>query len=99
MHPCSRPLNRNTEHRPKILKILDRFFQAPVNICRNAAKIDGFDGRNEALTRWTVLFGLSATTPKQFHPMLGAAFGTDTFDCKTISMAMFNSLNIILRFP
>lgn len=78
---------------------LDRFFQAPVNICRNAAKINGFYGRNEAFTRWTVLFWLSATTPKQFHPMLGAAFGTDTFDCKTISMAMFNSVNIIRRFP
>ena len=78
---------------------LYRFIYAPMDICRNAAKIDGFYGRNEAFTWRAVFFGFPPTAPKQFHSMRGAAFRTDTFDCKTIGMIVSNSVNVIMLIP
>jgi hypothetical protein len=68
-------------------------------ICRNAVKINGFDGRNKAFAWRAVLFGLPATAPEQFHSMRRAAFRTDTFDCKTIRKIASNSMNTIVLFP
>jgi hypothetical protein len=67
---------------------LDGFFNAPVNICRYPAKVDGFDSGYKAFTSGAVFLGFSATAPQQFHPMGGTAFRTDTFDCKAVTLIL-----------
>ena len=79
--------------------MLNRFFDPPMNICRNAAKINGFYAGNKTFAWRAVLLRLSTTAPKHFHSMCGAAFRTDTFDCKTICMIVSNSVNAIMLFP
>ena len=79
--------------------MLNRFFDTPMNIGRNAAKINGFDAGNEAFAWRAVLLRLSTTAPKHFHSMRGAAFRTGTFDGQAICMIVANSVNAIVLFP
>jgi hypothetical protein len=48
---------------PNPKSMLDRFFDTPMNICRNAAKINGFDAGNKAFAWLAELLGLSTTAP------------------------------------
>jgi len=70
-----------------------------MNICRNAAKINGFDAGNKTFARRAVLLRLSTTAPKHFYSVRGAAFWTNTFNCKAIGMIVSYSVNAIMRFP
>jgi hypothetical protein len=93
-----RTLNPNSKiQNPKYW--LNRFFDTPMNVGRNAAKINGFHAGNKTFAGRAVLLRLSTTTPKHFHSMRGAAFRTDTFDCKAICMFVADSVNTIMLFP
>ena len=70
-----------------------------MNICRNAAKINGLYAGNKTFAWLAVLLRLSTTAPQHFHSMHGAAFRTDTFDGKTIGMIVSNSVNVIMLIP
>jgi hypothetical protein len=70
-----------------------------MNISRDAAKINWIYGGNETFAWRAVLLRLAATAPKHFHSMCGAAFRTDTFDCKSIGMIVSDSVNTIMLFP
>jgi hypothetical protein len=65
---------------------LNRFFDPPMNIGRNPAKINGLDRRNKALARRAVFFGFPPSAPEQLHSMGSTAFGTDTLDGKAVPM-------------
>ena len=75
---------------------LDRFFNASMDICRNAAEINGFDAGNKAFAWLAELLGLSTTAPQHFHSMGGTAFRTDAFNCQTIGMIVSNRVNTII---
>jgi len=93
-----RTLNPNSKiQNPK--SMLYRFFYPPMNICRNAAKINGFYAGNKTFAWRAELLWLAATAPKHFQFMCGAAFRTDTFDGKAIGMIVSSSVNAIVIFP
>ena len=79
--------------------MLHRFFYAPMYIRGNAAKINRFYAGNKTFAWRAVLLGLSTIAPKHFHSVHGAAFWTDTFDCKAIGMTVSYRMNAIMRFP
>ena len=79
------PARHSALEKSDSMGISNRFFDSPVNICRNSVKINGLDRSDKTFARRAVFFGFSATAPKKLHSMRCAAFWTDTLDCKTVT--------------